>query len=330
MHQAVLQQARQHSATQVSASSKSSSSGRVSIPVVGIDLEWKPYERGAPKTPVALLQLATRDKVFLVDLLAICQQQQHQQQPVADAGSSSSSTDPGRSSGGVSQEGCVESGSAAARPAEEALALFLQQLFADPGIKCVGFGLRDDLQRLARSYPWLLHLGRAARDTASSPSDSNSSGSSAACKADGQHMPLQPAGSFNTQQTPRPATPPLDGTHTLVVHEQAALSLLGDAAAPAEQPAACWVVRQAVDLQQLDNGGHKAGPGSSGRRCNGQGGSLSRLVSRVLGRPLDKTQQASSWGARPLSEAQLVYAANDAHVLTVLYDALVSAGAAGA
>jgi hypothetical protein len=135
-------------------------------------------------------------------------------------------------------------------------------------------------------------------------------------------MPLQQAGSF--------ATPPLDGAHTLVVSEQAAFSLRDNAAVP-EQAAACWVVRQAVDLQQLGSG-QKTGPlvGSGVRRGNGQVGSLSRLVTCTLGKPLDKTQQASSWGARPLSEAQVVYAANDAHVLNVLYDALVSDDGAGA
>jgi ribonuclease D len=71
-------------------------------------------------------------------------------------------------------------------------------------------------------------------------------------------------------------------------------------------------VRQAVDLQQ------------SGAFNSKQQGSLGALVNRTLGKPLNKAQQASNWAQRPLSEAQLRYAACDAHVLTVLYDKLVA------
>lgn len=50
--------------------------------------------------------------------------------------------------------------------------------------------------------------------------------------------------------------------------------------------------------------------------------SLTALVELVLGLPLDKTQQCSSWGARPLLPLQLRYAAADAHALVALYQAL--------
>jgi hypothetical protein len=51
--------------------------------------------------------------------------------------------------------------------------------------------------------------------------------------------------------------------------------------------------------------------------------SLSRLVASVLGRPLDKAQQRSSWAERPLSPEQLLYAATDASCLVALFDELV-------
>jgi len=50
--------------------------------------------------------------------------------------------------------------------------------------------------------------------------------------------------------------------------------------------------------------------------------SLTGLVELVLGLPLDKTQQCSSWGARPLLPLQLRYAAADAHALVAVYQAL--------
>lgn len=86
----------------------------------------------------------------------------------------------------------------------------------------------------------------------------------------------------------------------------------GAAVSPQEPCRQQWVVHQAVELQQL----------SKLTGTDTWQGSLSALVDRALGRPLDKSQQASNWATRPLSEAQMLYAANDAHVLTVLFDHL--------
>ncbi|CAE8719258.1 unnamed protein product [Polarella glacialis] len=43
--------------------------------------------------------------------------------------------------------------------------------------------------------------------------------------------------------------------------------------------------------------------------------SLARLVQRYLGEDLNKTFQVSNWNFRPLSAAQVIYAATDAHIL---------------
>ena len=50
---------------------------------------------------------------------------------------------------------------------------------------------------------------------------------------------------------------------------------------------------------------------------------LAKLVQMVLGYSLDKSQQLSNWGFRPLRAEQIQYAAADAHCLTALFDALV-------
>jgi tRNA-binding EMAP/Myf-like protein len=53
-------------------------------------------------------------------------------------------------------------------------------------------------------------------------------------------------------------------------------------------------------------------------------GGLNSLVRARLGCHLDKSEQCSAWGRRPLSAAQLHYAALDAYVALLLYDRIVA------
>ncbi len=53
-------------------------------------------------------------------------------------------------------------------------------------------------------------------------------------------------------------------------------------------------------------------------------GGLNALVRARLGCRLDKTEQCSAWGKRPLSAAQLRYAALDAYVGLLLYDSIAA------
>ncbi|KAF8072965.1 EXD3 [Scenedesmus sp. PABB004] len=190
--------------------------------VVGMDCEWRPFDRGQAPTPVALLQVATRTQAFLVDLLAIC-----------------------HGGGGCSL-------------AEAALSDLLLQLLCRPDVVKVGWGLAGDLARLQASYPALpcWQPGAAAAVSGAAP------------------------------PSPRSGAAPLAGH---------------------------------VDLQQLAR--HVLPPET---RHAAASLSLSKLATAVLGAALDKGPQRSAWDIRPLSEEQLLYAANDAHALTVLHDSLVA------
>jgi ribonuclease D len=50
--------------------------------------------------------------------------------------------------------------------------------------------------------------------------------------------------------------------------------------------------------------------------------SLASVTEHLFGLPLDKTLQKSNWGRRPLTRAQLEYAALDAHITLRVYDEL--------
>jgi ribonuclease D len=50
---------------------------------------------------------------------------------------------------------------------------------------------------------------------------------------------------------------------------------------------------------------------------------LSDACEKILGKPLYKNQQLSPWNARPLTSAQLKYAALDAHCLLAILETLL-------
>ncbi|NWS66233.1 MUT7 Exonuclease, partial [Crotophaga sulcirostris] len=83
-------------------------------------------------------------------------------------------------------------------------------------------------------------------------------------------------------------------------------------------------VRGVVDLLTVDK---QVDVLSSEQSCEDGGfrqpeKGLSLLVQHVLGKPLDKTEQLSNWGKRPLREEQILYAASDAYCLLEVYEKL--------
>jgi len=60
---------------------------------------------------------------------------------------------------------------------------------------------------------------------------------------------------------------------------------------------------------------------------NGFGKGLSAATELWLGKPLDKSQQVSDWESRPLTEAQILYAALDAWCSCAVFDSILAAAA---
>lgn len=201
--------------------------------IIGIDSEWQPFSGEMPWTPVALLQLATPDKAYLLDMLTLCGVHTKSFPPAEEEEEESSSS---------SDAFKAQEEEAAAK---ELLKELFQTVLADSNILKVGFGLNNDLKRLLESYPWLLQPTNNDENVAA--------------------MPL--VGDIDLQ----------------------ALSRL--------------VIRDAIF--------HR-------RRI-----SLSNLTNIILGSPLDKMQQASDWGYRPLTRPQLRYAAFDAFCLVKIYQEIL-------
>jgi hypothetical protein len=138
-----------------------------------MDAEWLPYAKGEAKTPVAVLQLATRTEAFLVDLLALTggrDAQQASQEPTPAAAQAEGAAGahegalldaplpPPAAGAAAKSAGDPEDGSAVTSPqssssnqvtpAVEALSHFLEELLQHPRVVKLGFYMRNDLNRL--------------------------------------------------------------------------------------------------------------------------------------------------------------------------------------
>ncbi|KAK9833934.1 hypothetical protein WJX74_010215 [Apatococcus lobatus] len=85
----------------------------------------------------------------------------------------------------------------------------------------------------------------------------------------------------------------------------------------------CAVIRPCLDLGQL----HRQLLSRRVPSIKPAGSSLAGLLRAQMGVSLDKSQQCSSWSARPLSAQQVEYAALDAACLLGLFDSLAAAAA---
>lgn len=165
---------------QLAPEAQRSASGPSLPPACGLDCEWDVYERGSARTPVAIAQLAFRDAVYIIDLLAICGVG-----PAAEVAGTSGQGASGDASGGApaasvdftaasvnrssgqaapfgAQHPLLSGAAAAAMggsgsqalpssalsEAQAELSLLLEALMGSAALLKVGFHMRNDLERL--------------------------------------------------------------------------------------------------------------------------------------------------------------------------------------
>uniref|UniRef100_A0A7S2EQ59 3'-5' exonuclease domain-containing protein n=1 Tax=Ditylum brightwellii TaxID=49249 RepID=A0A7S2EQ59_9STRA len=110
----------------------------------GLDCEWKPSRTKGSDNPIATLQLSSNRKAFLVDLQSLCQTHvkftatQHNEGDGDNNGNDSN-----------------RSGIAKMNKQESLLSDILCKLFSQPALPILGFGIGQDILKLAASFPHL-------------------------------------------------------------------------------------------------------------------------------------------------------------------------------
>ncbi|CAM9346465.1 unnamed protein product [Choristocarpus tenellus] len=261
------------------------------VPVVGLDMEWRPYAKHnskmrssrSQKTKVSLLQVACLTHVFLFDLMTL-----------EEGWDSSSDTlslhiplrgeavENEGSRGGLVTENAVEEvpvsleGGAQSSTAgmdsstREATSAAVRELVRDllgsPQVIKVAYGFEGDLRRLEESYP---STGEARVYTHSAIS--------------GKVIDLAEVNNFSEVGMFSEILEARSGTQTTLEEST------------------------------------RARTGRAGRlQKRGQTRGLASVVQETLGVHLDKAMQTSNWEQRPLSKEQRLYAALDAYCLLLI------------
>lgn len=253
------------------------------FPIVGLDAEWSSYVSHSKAT---ILQLAMRTKVFIIDIDSIPQQ---------------------------------------------ALIGFFEKLFAGDNILKIGYRFGEDLVQLRSAVPKcpiLYHpknlicidsLVRSlleesvkrpdvslegivfpiANDESGGVSMGSSADETIVQEASGASLDLDPSG-------------------------QTELNIIEEVSKTGE-PAPCTsngtVEMKPTSDKEKDVNSNEAKDEGNGLLAPIKG--LSALCERILGSPLDKTEQCSVWDRRPLRSLQIRYAALDAYVMIMLYEKCV-------
>jgi len=221
----------------------------------GVDAEWPPQQTQLGTAKIALLQIALDTKVFLIDILTLTSV--------------------------LTDDQWVEG--------------LGRQFIANPDIRKLGFGLKDDFKILFACIPCLDKAGVTAKNIV----DLGKVVSGLIKKAPGLFInEISPVVSSPDLTTPVPNLP---SSPSILSPD---VSLNGS------------------DLSYCSSPTKERSPSvlSPSSRPPSIPSGLSGLVMTLLGKPLDKRPQCSDWNRRPLRENQLVYAALDAFCLLLLDD----------
>eukprot|EP00899_Mesostigma_viride_P024696 jgi/Mesvir1/5410/Mv15476-RA.4 len=301
--------------------------------VVGMDTEWKPtFSRSAPPRPVAILSLASATQVFLFDMIALtgwdCG---GQGEGAVRAMGGTTTGDGGSGEGGVGQargdedgEGVCRGGGGASGDGEcdsdgthpASASKYGEQRTAISGSSTGQTAVEQE--RAGWGHPAGDASGMLDLPTTTATFNNNSNNTVAACP----HQ-LQEA---LTRLFSAPAVVKVG--YALAGDLSKLRSSFPDLLTPCLAHGRSFLDVGAVwDASRPDAGGDSHAGGGSNTGGDGDNGAasaapirgLSGLAEACLGRPLKKSQRMSDWEARPLSNAQLAYAALDAHCLLGIF-----------
>jgi hypothetical protein len=154
------------------AASSSSSTLPSSTHSVGLDCEWQPSRHPDPLSlsekedhPVATLQLAFKEEVFVIDMQTICGFIEYGNNEMRRE--QSDEDNPMRLLGFIGRTNGVQSSNTADTVCrrtmstdEDSLCRALGELFSHQKVSILGFAVQQDLQKLAASYPHMLCFQR--------------------------------------------------------------------------------------------------------------------------------------------------------------------------
>lgn len=311
-------------------------------PVLGVDVEWQPErkegsrregaaardasvavdgfglepgrERPRERHRPALLQLASRDTVLLLDLLALCAPPPPLPLPTPTAAAAAATTARAAAAAVATMTAADSLPDTSVRPATAA-----------PGVMSPS---------QPQSLPQLSPQPQDADDAWSFRHSSSSEGtlpaelSAALSRAFGSRalvkLSLGGGSDFRRLREGYPCEPSFcvpfqRGT------DPSARSGADPGSAFSPDPTHYVDIAEMASSTRVQRGRSAALPPSAGKQKGGRAQleGLARLCERILGRPLDKSLQCAPWGERPLTAGMLEYAALDSHVLTTLYDRLL-------
>jgi hypothetical protein len=255
----------------------SADDGSTGKQIYGLDCEWKPEHPNRSvntqkkKNCVSVLQLSTRTKAFVVDLQHLLRTATTEITPMSEI--------------------------------ENELNTILLQLFTNPNVLIIGYGVKQDLEKLNDSFPHMpcfdfRTMARKFRHISVSMSVSRGNGNSSG--REGNVLDLQPCVGYVLNNCQR------------YQQQQQDESALGGN-----------VMSRAI-IGVSAGAGAGAGTTRVNKQQKGNHCSLSEACAMLLHKKLSKEMQLSDWTVRPLSGPQLEYAAIDALVLCVLFDVLVN------